>query len=244
MPQDSIYLPIRVGCALGVDDYGYQRDDEGENISNKNPFYSELTAMYWAWKNLKTDYVGLVHYRRHFCLTKKSQWKFANILTGGEATYLCSRYDVVLPKRRQYYIESLASHYKHTHDIEHLELTREIIRIKYPEYLDKFDKIMKRSYAHMFNMCIMKKELFDQYCTWLFDILFDLEKEIDTNNLSPFDARLFGRVSELVFDVWIEQNLIKYKEIRYVHMGESNWGEKIKGFLKAKFKGKKYDKSK
>lgn len=244
MPQDEIYLPVRVGSALGGDDFGYQRDDEGENISSKNPFYCELTAMYWAWKNLEADYVGLAHYRRHFCLTKKSTWKFACVLTGDEAKDLCDKYDVVLPKKRRYYIESLLSHYKHTHDIEHLELTREVIKARCPEYLITFDKVMRRSYAHMFNMFIMKKELLDQYCTWLFAILFDLEKEVDTSSLSPFDARLFGRVSELLLDVWIEQNGIQYKEIGYVQMGEENWGEKIKGFLKAKFKGEKYDKSK
>lgn len=240
----DIYLPIRVGSALANDDYGYQRDDAGENISIKNPFFCELTALYWGWKNLNADYIGLVHYRRHFCFSKKSRWKFANVLTSEEAMALCQKYDVILPRKRQYYIESLASHYKHTHDIEHLELTREIIRAKCPEYLTDFDKVMKRSYAHMFNMCIMKKELLDQYCIWLFDVLFELEKEVDTANMSSFDARLFGRVSELLFDVWIEHNKIKYKEIDYVQLGNENWMEKIKGFFNAKFKGKKYNSSK
>lgn len=244
MPMDEIYLPVRVGSALANDDFGYQRDDEGDNISEKNPFFCELTALYWAWKNLDADYIGLVHYRRHFCFSKKSRWKFANILTSEEAGRLYQEYDVVLPKKRRYYIESLASHYKHTHDIEHLELTREIVRARCSEYLPEFDKAMKSSCAHIFNMCIMKKELLNQYCTWLFDILFELEKEIDVSNMSSFDARLFGRVSELLLDVWIGHNKVKYKEIGYVQMGEENWSEKIKGFLRAKFMGHKYISSK
>lgn len=244
MPSDDIYTPVKVGSVLTHDDYGYQRDDDGDNISCKNPCFCELTALYWGWKNLDVDYLGLVHYRRHFCSTQRSQWKFARILTTEEATALCSKYDVILPKKRRYYIESIASHYKHTHDIEHLELAREILRTRNPNYLSEFDKVMRRSYAHMFNMCIMKKELLNQYCAWLFDILFELEKEVDTSNLSSFDARLFGRVSELLLDVWIEHHQIKYKEINYVQIGEENWGEKIKGFLSAKFKGKRYNSSK
>ena len=65
------------------------------------------------------------------------------------------------------------------HDIEHLELTREILKEKYPEYVEAFDKVMKRTSGHMFNMCIMKRDVLNSYCTWLFDILFTLEKEIE-----------------------------------------------------------------
>ena len=65
MPTDDIYIPIQVG-AEGKEDLGFQKDNEGDNISAKNPFYCELTGMYWAWKNLNADYIGLVHYRRHF----------------------------------------------------------------------------------------------------------------------------------------------------------------------------------
>lgn len=243
MPKDSLYFPVRVGSSLNKEDFGYQHDDIGDNISEKNPYFCELTALYWGWKNLDVDYMGLVHYRRHFCL-HRGKWKFASILSSEEAETLCSEYDVILPKRRNYVIETLASHYKHTHDIEHLELTREIIRGNCPEYLQAFDKVMKRTWAHMFNMCIMRKDLLNNYCTWMFSILFDLEKEVDTKNLSAFDARLYGRVSELLLDIWIEHNQIKYKEIGYVQMGDENWGSKIKGFLGAKFGGKKYSQSK
>lgn len=68
VPADSIYLPVHVGKTLHPDVVlnGYQPDNEGKNISDKNPYYSELSAVYWAWKNMKSDYVGLVHYRRFF----------------------------------------------------------------------------------------------------------------------------------------------------------------------------------
>ena len=243
MPMDDIYLPVRVGSALAEEDFGYQRDDVGENISGKNPYFCELTALYWGWKNLDADYIGLVHYRRHFSC-KRSKWKFASVLSSEEAKELCGRYDVIVPSKRKYYIESLASHYKHTHDIEHLELTREVIRKRCPEYLADFDRVMKRTWAHMFNMSIMKRDLLNNYCTWMFGILFDLEKEVDIKTLSAFDARLYGRVSELLLDVWLSYNRIKYKEIRFVQMGDVNWPGKIKGFLNAKFSGKKYERSK
>ena len=69
MPEDSVYLPLHVG-AEGKPDLGYTKDNTGENISAKNPNFCELTGLYWAWKNLEADYVGLVHYRRYLPVRK------------------------------------------------------------------------------------------------------------------------------------------------------------------------------
>lgn len=243
MPLDDMYMPIRVGNALANDDFGYTGDDTGDNISDKNPYFCELTALYWGWKNLTNEYIGLAHYRR-FLSCRKGQWKYSLILTKPEAEKLLEKADVVLPRKRRYFIESLSSHYKHTHDIEHLELTREIMRGLCPEYVHEFDKRMRHTSAHMFNMMIMKRDVLDKYCSWLFPILFALEGEVDTSKMAAFDARLFGRVSELLLDVWLDFNHIKYVEAGYVQIGDENWGAKIKGFLAAKFGGKKYDRSK
>ena len=203
MPMDDMYLPVRVGNALAKDDFGYTGDDTGDNISEKNPYFCELTALYWGWKNVKADYIGLVHYRRHFSC-RSGRWKYSLILTKEEAESYLSKADVVLPKKRHYFIESLASHYKHTHDLEHLELTREILRMQCSEYVEVFVKVMKYTSVHMFNMMIMKRDLLDAYCSWLFPILFALEDEIDVKNMPAFDARLCGRVSELLLDVWLK----------------------------------------
>lgn len=242
MPEDDIYLPLYVGKA-GKPDIGFQGDDTGDNISEKNPYFCELTGIYWGWKNLDADYVGLAHYRRHFSVKTIRKDKYASILTGQQLEKLLNETDVILPKRRNYYIETIYSHYAHTLDGSHLDKTRAIIEKRCPEYLAAFDKVMNSKGAHMFNMFIMKKELMNRYCQWLFDVLFELDKEIDTSGMTPFDARICARVAEMLLDVWIEKNNIKYKEVRYIHMEPINWGKKIAGFIKAKLFGKKYSKS-
>ena len=85
MPHDDgLYLPIKVGNALSRLEGRFQGDDTGENISEKNPYYCELTALYWGWKNLNSDYIGLVHYRRHFCLKRiGNNWE--SVLTRKQA---------------------------------------------------------------------------------------------------------------------------------------------------------------
>ncbi len=244
MPQDKMYLPIHVGNILHQDlKLGYQSDAEGENISSKNPYFCELTALYWGWKNLKTDYVGLAHYRRHFSCSSKGQG-LERVMQSSQASAILSEYDVILPSKRRYYIESVYAHYAHTHDASHLDITREVIKNRCPEYLASFDKIMKRKSAHMFNMLVMKKMLYDSYCNWLFDILFDIEGRIDVSKMSSFDARLFGRISELLLDVWLDENKVAYKEVGYVQIGDKNTFGKICGFIKSKYFKKKYTASK
>lgn len=85
MPSDNCYMPLHVG-KQGKVDLGYLGDDSGDSISEKNGHYCELTGLYWAWKNLKSDYIGLVHYRRYLAnrWRKLMFWKrdpFYSVLT-------------------------------------------------------------------------------------------------------------------------------------------------------------------
>ena len=244
MPNDELYLPVHVG-ADGKSNLGFQKDNEGKNISNKNPYFCELTGLYWAWKNLKVKNIGLVHYRRYFSgkYPFNVLGKTKKVLSENDANILLDKYDVILPKKRNYYIETLYSHYAHTMYVEPLDITGRIIEEKYSEYLPEFEKLKRRRSAHMFNMFIMKRELLNKYCTWLFDILFELEKRIDNTKYDSFHARFYGRVSELLLDVWLSTNNIKYKEIKVINIEKINWGKKILSFLKAKFQKKKYEKS-
>ena len=246
MPEDKMYLPLHVG-AEGKEIIGYKKDNEGENISVKNPYYCELTGIYWAWKNLKVEYIGLSHYRRHFSnkkkLPKSIEDRIDNVLKFEEAEKILEDVDIILPNKRKYYIENLYDHYKHTMYIEPLDETRKIIEEKYSKYLEEFDKLHNRTSAHMFNMFIMKKEIFNNYCEWLFDILFELENRVDIRQYDSFHARFFGRVSELLLDVWINTNNLKYEEVKVIDIEKVNWLKKGTSFVKAKITGKKYKKS-
>ncbi len=243
IPRDEIYLPVQVGKVLHPElELGYQPDNDGDNISSKNPFYSELTAIYWAWKNLQCDYIGLVHYRRFFKYKNKKN-DMASILSSEEAKKLCLNYDIILPKKRKLYIETVYSHYDHTFDGGQFDNARKIISNDCPEYLTFFDKAMNRRSEHLFNMFIMKKDIFNKYCGWLFPLLNKLETYYDLQNMDPFQARLIGRVSERLLDVWIMKNNLKYKEIDYIYFGKKNYYKKIIGFIMAKLFKVKYKQS-
>jgi hypothetical protein len=241
MPKEKVYLPIHVGRQLN-EELGYQGDDTGENISLKNPNFCELTGLYWAWKNIDCDIIGLSHYRRYFTIKsslerfKYKDDRFKLILSGKEIEDLLSQHDVILPQKRNYYIETIWSHYQHAHNIKDLEKTKEIIEKKFPEYLDSFNNVMNGRSLHLYNMFIMKKEDFDQYCEWLFDILFELEKRTDISEYDAYQSRIFGFISERLFNVWLDQAQLKQKEISVISIEKIKWVNKISEFLMRKVK--------
>lgn len=218
MPKKDGYMPVLVGAVRNYrPKINYQRDDDGDNISVKNPNYNELTAVYWAWKNLKdVDAIGLVHYRRY--LFDKKPYSLDNVVSLDKVEQLLNQYDVILPKKRNYYIESNYSHYVHAHHQEPLDKTREVVKEEYPQYLTKFDQVMKRRKAHMFNMFIMRRDAFESYCTFMFGVL----NKVDIADYSVQEKRVFGYLSELLMDVWLETNAFTYTELNWGQLGGKN----------------------
>lgn len=247
MPDDIMYMPLQVGKELHPEvDLGFQTDATGDNISSLNASYSELTALYWLWKNSKAEYKGLVHYRRHFAsrhIRFSSGDRFDRIVKHEEIEWLLESTDIILPKKRQYYIETMYSHYAHTLPGKHLDVARCIIEDLHPEYLSAFDEVMHSSGGHMFNMFIMEQHKFDEYCAWLFPIIKELTKRIDSSEYDAFNARYPGRISELLLDVWIKTKKYTYVELPAMSTEPVNWWKKGTSFLLAKFTGKKYKKS-
>lgn len=245
MPSDSLYLPIHVGKALSSASLPYIGDNTGDHISEKNPYYCELTALYYAWKNLTADYIGLAHYRRHFT-TKKPlllpKDKFPYILTSEEATSLLTVHDILLPRKRNYFIETGYSQYIHSHPAEGLDKTREIIHALYPDYDAAFEQVLNSTKAHRFNMFVMKKSLLDDYCTWLFSILFELEKVLDISSYDSYNKRVYGFIAERLLDVYLVKNNLAYKELHVMFMEQEHWIKKGTAFLKRKFTFQKTEK--
>lgn len=246
MPQDSVYLPIQVGKALHPDvALGFVSDDTGDNISILNGEFSELTAVYWLWKNVKAPYKGIVHYRRHFKSShSRSSDRFEQIATAEDIEEALSKADIIVPKMRNYYIETIYSHYAHTFPGEQLDELREVLEEMDPDYLSAFDALMQSKKAHMFNMFVMSEEKFDEYCSWLFPILLTLTQRINPQSYEDdFQARYPGRVSERLLDVWLNTKGYAYVELPVISPEPVNWPKKIASFLAAKLGIKKYDKS-
>lgn len=215
MPSDSMYFPICVGAGRDTLAYKFTPDNTGDNISDKNSQYSEFTALYWAWKNLDCDYLGLAQYRRHMTLRRFGK-SLDNVLTTEEALNILKTNDAVAVCRK--YPETVKNHYINCHHnlkemmSRHIELLREIIGEMAPDYIDEFDTVMNGHKAYMFNMFIMKKADADEYCEWIFPILFEIERKIKDTELEY--PRLVGTLGEFLLSMWFLKNKKKVKTVR------------------------------
>lgn len=210
-PKDSGYVPLHVGSALSKP-FGILADDLKDGISELNPYFCELTALHWLSKKSETEFCGLVHYRRYF----RSQGEGINIgnhkiASSQELINILKKHDVILPKPRNYVIENIRTHYANSHFGEDIDIIEDIIQKSYPEYIPTFNKIFSRTSASMYNMFVMSHENTRKYSDWLFDILLQSEKRIPYKTYNAFQARVFGRIAELLINVWMDYNFDKSK---------------------------------
>jgi len=227
-PNNPVYFNIQ----CGKDDTGIDLemigDNTGDNISSRNRYWSEITGLYWAWKNMKkVDYIGLCSYRRFFNF-KKDPLSAINIIPINRINEInkikipninniLSKYDVIIPKPYSYAysIKKVCSMNYRDDDFEILE---RIIKELSPEYFDAYRSILystNKMIGH--NMFIMKWDHFNEYCDWVFSILFEVEKNIDPSNYSISQVRVFGYMHELLLAVYIEKKGFKkyYSQITW-----------------------------
>lgn len=194
--NEGIYKAVQVGKALHPElDLGFLKDNEGDNISEKNPSFCELTGLYWAWKNLpKSEYIGLCHYRRYFDI----QMSVDNI-------------DKLMKGKDILCVNSGSNYSKSSRAIDLMLMTSQedyyvfadIFLSLYPKYKKTFMKYFyysRKSYPY--QMFVMRWDLFDEYCDMLFKTLFEMESRVKSHNYSR-QKRSIGYFGEWFLGLFI-----------------------------------------
>ena len=174
------------------------RDNEGENISEKNKQFCELTALYWIWKHAREDILGLVHYRRHFLFPKN--WK---------ECMLNNQVDVILPVPL-YVAPTVEENFKSRHDPSDWEFMMQYLKDNFPENYQAACRFFKGNLYSPCNMFVMKRDVLDALCSWLFPILFKVAEhggEKDNSYLNRYP----GFISERLISLYFEINREKFK---------------------------------
>ena len=237
--KSKIFKPIFVGAAIRDDiPVGMQTDSVGQNISEKNLTFCELTAQYWAWKNdHNSAYLGFFHYRRHLDFNIENRLETPNAwgmieeeAISDEYLYRRGLYDSNLQKIipnydiitvRPWDVRKAGSknnyeHYKSSSpnlNIHDYDTALNILSRKFPEYSEAAKEYNQSHYGYYTNIFVMDKQIFNEYCTFLFEILFDLEKKINISSYNTQQKRVFGYISEWLFGIFITHHKEKYKTL-------------------------------
>lgn len=226
---EKCYIPIEVGYLLREYHLSIKsaNDAVGNNISKLNESFCELTALFWLWKNSNAEIVGLLHYRRYlgFSRTQKN-----SILKEENIREILSEKDIILPRKKFLY-GSVRSQYATGQYIKDYDLCGDIIKEKYPDYYKDFIEISNEESMYAYNIFIAPKELIDQYCEWIFDVLFCAMKRIDYIHYTNQQKRIFGFLSERLFNVWLRHNSLSVYETEIFGTYISLF-MRIKGFIK------------
>lgn len=223
----GIYKAVQVGknCNPTLD-LGYTCDNEGDNISEKNPYYSEYTALYWGWKNLhNVEYSGLCHYRRYFDLDITDN----NIekVMGNNDMLVIKHTHTMLSKTERLRNLALATTY------EDAVLFLDTLLTTYPNYKDAIMNYFFNSrFSIPYSMFIAKKEIYDKYCEFIFPVLFEMEKRMKPHGYSR-QKRTLGYLGEYSLGLFIRCYNLKYKECALDGYGDAS--------IKRSFKGKCID---
>lgn len=241
--KESEYLknkyiqPIHVGSALSDRKLDYCiRDDEGENISNKNKNWCELTALYWQWKNVDADYYGLFHYRRILSFKNGigvyNEESFSDKVIGKHGLSekyikdVCLGSDIITAPYFNIHPaglvgESLTAYqfYCRDHYQRDIDKLLEICRKNNNEFYIAFKKTLNEKTAFFGNIQIMKKEYFDEYCSIIFSNLFELEKLSNISEYDFYQQRVYGFLAERMANAYVEYAKEKYSNLKVNSLG-------------------------
>lgn len=201
--EDEVYTPIQVGRAVSkfkTEMAHMIGDDTGENISEKNPFYCELTAQYWAWKNLNTEYIGLCHYRRYF---KKL------ITTENVDSLFKNGTDVILA---QPFVDEIntGTRLNLSTSMEDVQIFIDCIKKVSPNYYHTAFRFLSGNICFPYNMFIMKKGRFNDFAQWQFSILKEMEKHVRLSGYSR-QRRIYGYYGEILMGIYCIHHHLRLK---------------------------------
>lgn len=234
--KNECIIPIQVGKALKNFELDYCiGDDTGTNISKKNSYWCELTALYWAWKNLDADYYGLMHYRRYLSFENNEDYQVITSLNDKSVQKslkpsniynMCCDADIITgpiwpihPVGLDDLIMSSYDFYKREHIQSDMDVTLAVIQEKFPQYYYASLDELTSNYCFFMNLIVLRKDLFYLYCEFLFGVLQEVEKRISIKNRDSYQKRVFGFLAERLSNIFVIYCQQKNPNIRVKHTG-------------------------
>ncbi len=196
-PIRSYEVPIQAGAALTDKRIRDVLDNTGINISVKNRQYCEMTASYWVWKNTDHAWKGIEHYRRHLLVYPEQ---------------LNDDIDAVLPLPYICYPDELYQFRRFISEDVKDALLRGLKDV-HPDEYEEYLEILKGPYQYTYNLVCARREVFDDYCSWLFEITEHMENRYGEEVPELIETRAFSYIAEVLTNIYF----MSHKDLRILH---------------------------
>ncbi|WP_194777187.1 DUF4422 domain-containing protein [Pararhodonellum marinum] len=244
LKDDALYQPLMSGNVFVDETKPFVGDDSGKNISDKNRYFSELTGIYWVWKNTHQAVTGFCHYRRFYTAqaepffyrmkrsiypliglsfkrfgliyTQNTKLFSPRILSEHELSEIFKDHDAILPQARKLRY-SVEEHYRRYHDIEDLKLIKKILKERHPSYLNAYEAVLKGDRLYANNMFILKDAEYQKFMSWWFDMIFEFERRVDIKQYDGYQKRIIGFIAERLLTIWFKKEQLKCKELQLIY---------------------------
>ena len=203
-------FPMQVGAEGSSIRIADILDNKGDNISAKNGNYSELTGLYWIWKNklcndgaLEGDdrqYFGLAQYRRMLNFSQDDLLRLAD-----------NDVDAVLPYPMPYEPNIHAHHERYLQNVDWRALLTALQELQ-PEYADYFPTVLEQQYLYNYNVILAKKQVLREYCEWLFPIL-ERTEELSIPKGKDRSDRYIGYMGETLETLYFIKNRERFNVV-------------------------------
>ena len=195
----SYEVPIQAGAALGERSIADVKDNTGINISNKNRMYCEMSAVYWIWKNTNHDWIGIEHYRRHLLVKPEM---------------LTDDVDAIMPLPYNCYPNEMVQFLRFTtEDVK--DALFKTLEALHPEEFEGYKAILYGKYQYTYDLVVAKKQVFDDYCSWFFEITKFMEENYATEVPALVETRAFSYVAEVLTNLYF---MYHQKDLRIRHV--------------------------
>lgn len=219
-------FPIEVGSACRDLNHLARypiKDDVGDNISLKNPYYGELTGLYYIWKNKKfkpTDIIGFTHYNKVLNITSKKVKK-------------------IFRNNYSWIVNEPSSIKEHSYPND-IKILITVLKNNFPKYyiawkslyMDNGASINNNDNCETSQMFFTSALEFDKYCTFLFGVLQQVNKKIGSVNRSNYHKRYCAFLGERLLSVYLKANMAEVYHVLAINKGGTRFG----AYLRMKYK--------
>ncbi len=259
--RNSIFEPIQTGSDFSKTDLGFLKDNSGDNIAFKNPFYGELTAWYWVLRNWlpshpEVSHIGFCHYRRVLDVTRcASKWRrpftpiswacFQEVFKSEayrEETFedVVTKYDILLPGKeslmsfRNNFIGTLYDQFCAGHPQRMLDRSIDVAIRSQLAFPEQVKEVLCGTSFHPCLNFIMKRDLFESLANWMFRLLDEATADFDMNIDLPYnEIRAPAFIAERFFDIWLSRQVgeLRIKECNGYLIGNDPYPDNIAWYL-------------